>query len=144
MASAVLDKVGVDILSKAKDLQLRATGQTIAFAGFIKVYKEDVDDVKNDDDATILPVMNEREDLKTLAIKPEQHFTEPPPRIFRGQFGQKIGRIGDWIGHQPMPRFCRFCKNATMSNWFPNALCPKTAGGCDSLYGKFIQPLCAI
>ena len=49
MASAVLDKVGVDILSKAKDLQLRATGQTIAFAGFIKVYKEDVDDVKNDD-----------------------------------------------------------------------------------------------
>lgn len=94
MASAVLDKVGVDILSKAKDLQLRATGQTIAFAGFIKVYKEDVDDVKNDDDATILPVMNEREDLKTLAIKPEQHFTEPPPRYSEASLVKKLEELG--------------------------------------------------
>ncbi len=94
MASAVLDKVGVDILSKAKDLQLRATGQTIAFPGFIKVYKEDVDDVKNDDDATILPVMNETEDLKTLAVKAEQHFTEPPPRYSEASLVKKLEELG--------------------------------------------------
>ena len=94
MASAVLDKVGVDILSQTKDLQLRATGQTIAFPGFIKVYKEDVDDVKNDDDATILPLMNEREDVKTLAIKPEQHFTEPPPRYSEASLVKKLEELG--------------------------------------------------
>ena len=44
MESALLDKVAVDIPNADNSLILHATGQTIAFAGFIKVYKEDVDD----------------------------------------------------------------------------------------------------
>ena len=44
MASAVFDKVGIDIPSGDNMITLRATGQTIAFAGFIKAYKEDIDD----------------------------------------------------------------------------------------------------
>lgn len=94
MASAIFDKVGIDIVSQDKMLGLRATGQTVAFAGFIKVYKEDVDDSKGDDDTTILPVMNTGENLTTLDVISEQHFTEPPPRFSEASLVKKLEELG--------------------------------------------------
>lgn len=94
MASALIDKVAVDIPDKAGHLQLRATGQTIAFAGFIKVYKEDIDEDNGEDEEGLLPVMNEKEDLKTLGVHPEQHFTEPPPRFSEASLVKKMEELG--------------------------------------------------
>ncbi len=94
MESAVFDKVGIDIFSSDQMLGLRATGQTIAFAGFIKVYKEDVDDAKGDDDTALLPVMNTGEGLTTLAVLAEQHFTEPPPRFSEASLVKKLEELG--------------------------------------------------
>ena len=94
MESAVLDKVGIDILSDDKVYQLRATGQTIAFPGFIKVYKEDIDDDKGEDDNTLLPIMNQGESLETLAVLAEQHFTEPPPRFSEASLVKKLEELG--------------------------------------------------
>lgn len=94
MESAIFDKVGIDIPSTDGMLGLRATGQTIAFAGFIKAYKEDVDDIKDDDDTTILPVMNEGETLTTLGVVAEQHFTEPPPRFSEASLVKKLEELG--------------------------------------------------
>ena len=93
MASALMDKVGIDIPSIDKKYTLRATGQTIAFAGFIKVYKEDVDDEKEEDSA-LLPPMNEGEDLTTLKVNAEQHFTEPPPRFSEASLVKKLEELG--------------------------------------------------
>ena len=93
MASALMDKVGIDIPSADKKYTLRATGQTIAFPGFIKVYKEDVDDEKEEDSA-LLPPMNEGEDLTTLKINAEQHFTEPPPRFSEASLVKKLEELG--------------------------------------------------
>lgn len=97
MESAVLDKVGVDIPSMDKTLQLRATGQTIAFPGFIKVYKEDIDDKNkdgDDDDNTILPALNTGEGLDTLAVHADQHFTEPPPRFSEASLVKRLEELG--------------------------------------------------
>lgn len=94
MESAVFDKVGVDIPSTDNKLQLRATGQTIAFPGFIKVYKEDIDDDKGDDDSKILPVMNEKESLETLDVRADQHFTEPPPRFTEASLVKRLEELG--------------------------------------------------
>lgn len=94
MESAVLDKVGVDIPAKDGSLQLRATGQTISFAGFIKVYKEDIDDDKDDDDTKLLPIMNEAEALETLGVRADQHFTEPPPRFSEASLVKKLEELG--------------------------------------------------
>ena len=94
MESAVLDKVGVDIPSTDNKFTLRATGQTIAFAGFIKVYKEDIDDDKGENDNALLPPMNEKEDLQTLQVKAEQHFTEPPPRFSEASLVKKLEELG--------------------------------------------------
>ena len=94
MESALLDKVGVDILSTDKVYQLRATGQTIAFPGFIKVYKEDIDDDKGEDDNALLPPMEQGESLETLAVLAEQHFTEPPPRFSEANIVKRLEELG--------------------------------------------------
>ncbi len=94
MESAVLDKVGIDIPADDGSVQLRATGQTISFPGFIKVYKEDIDDAKSEDENTLLPVMNEGEALKTLDVLAEQHFTEPPPRFSEASLVKKLEELG--------------------------------------------------
>jgi DNA topoisomerase-1 len=44
------------------------------------VYLEGQDDTAEDDDDRILPVMNEGDSVKLVALRGTQHFTEPPPR----------------------------------------------------------------
>ena len=94
MESALLDKVGIDIPSQDGKIQLRATGQTIAFPGFIKVYKEDLDDDKGEDDNALLPQMAEGEQLTTKAVHADQHFTEPPPRFSEASLVKKLEELG--------------------------------------------------
>jgi DNA topoisomerase-1 len=61
---------------------LRATGQTVAFDGFLKLYQEGRDDsASEDDDTRRLPQLEAGYDLKTNEVTPNQHFTEPPPRF---------------------------------------------------------------
>ena len=93
MASALLDKVAVDIPSADGSLVLHATGQTIAFAGFIKVYKEDVDDEK-EEEGGLLPLMNRGDALDLMDVKTEQHFTEPPPRYSEASLVKKMEELG--------------------------------------------------
>lgn len=78
MKEAVMDSSSVDI--EAKNYLFRANGSTIKFDGFIKVYTEGRDDGKAPMKESLLPELSKDELLKLLGIKPEQHFTEPPPR----------------------------------------------------------------
>lgn len=93
MENAVLDKVAADIVSKDKKIQFRATGQTVSFPGFIKVYKEDVDDTP-EEDAALLPPMKQGEENSLIKIEPEQHFTEPPPRFSEASLVKKLEELG--------------------------------------------------
>ena len=93
MANALLDKVAVDLISGKGDLTLHATGQTIAFAGFIKLYKEDVDDEKEEED-TLLPVLEKGQKTNLLSVLPTQHFTEPPPRYSEATLVKKMEELG--------------------------------------------------
>ena len=80
MIHATIDTVGVDFECGAGNV-LRATGSTIANPGFMMVYKESVDDVKSDSDERLLPTMQKGDVVTLVRIRPEQHFTEPPPRF---------------------------------------------------------------
>src|SRR5512137_2949649 len=80
MEAAVFDTVAVD-LSAGKGHTLRANGSTLLSPGFLAVYRESFDDVTLDDeDDRRLPALEQGDRVKLLALKPEQHFTEPPPR----------------------------------------------------------------
>ena len=82
MSPAVFDVVSVDIAAGDGYL-FRATGSTVKFQGFLKVYSEGKDDVKapDDEDRPPLPPLTADQALKLLQLLPKQHFTEPPPRF---------------------------------------------------------------
>ncbi|HWE73002.1 MAG TPA: type I DNA topoisomerase [Stellaceae bacterium] len=94
MATALIDQVGVDITSPAGDVMLRATGSTIAFNGYLTLYSEDVDDAEEDEENRRLPPLKERDALDRGEIKPEQHFTQPPPRYSEASLVKKLEELG--------------------------------------------------
>jgi DNA topoisomerase-1 len=85
MMPALFDQTTIDVSAKGKngaDYIFRATGSVPKFDGFLKVYQEgkDQNDEEDEELKHRLPTVTEGEHLRFKAIKPEQHFTEPPPR----------------------------------------------------------------
>jgi DNA topoisomerase I (EC 5.99.1.2) len=75
MAPAVYDTLSVEI--KAGSYQLRASSSQLKFPGYRKVYNDgDEDEVKNP-----IPDLKSGQDVFLQELKPEQHFTQPPPRL---------------------------------------------------------------
>jgi DNA topoisomerase-1 len=59
----------------------RATGRTLLFDGFLKVWQEPEEKAGEDEDEPqALPELAANEPLDLLALIPRQHFTQPPPR----------------------------------------------------------------
>jgi DNA topoisomerase-1 len=83
MAHAVFDTVAVDMLAGSDGPNrhlLRANGSTLIKPGYIAVYQEGRDDAVDDDSDHMLPPMQLGDQVRLVALHPEQHFTEPPPR----------------------------------------------------------------
>lgn len=81
MEKAILDQTALVIEDKGKNI-FRATGSIVAFEGFMKVYLEGKDDVKegDSDEGKLLPNVEKDDAMDLVKINPDQHFTEPPPR----------------------------------------------------------------
>jgi DNA topoisomerase-1 len=96
MAAALLDRVTVDIGSADGVVGLRATGQTVAFDGFLKLYQEGRDDPAGDEDeeTAMLPPLAVGNPLKQRSVTPLQHFTEPPPRYSEASLVKKLEELG--------------------------------------------------
>lgn len=93
MIPATIDTVSVDLT--CQDHRFRATGSTIADPGFITVYQEGSDDTKaSDEEGNLLPPLEEGQLLTLLAIRPEQHFTEPPPRYSEASLVKALEEYG--------------------------------------------------
>ena len=73
-------------MTDGKGQTLRATGSVLAFDGFLKLYREDLDDASDDDDARILPPIAKGDPLKTgkvnrpTSISPSRRRVSPKPR----------------------------------------------------------------
>lgn len=95
METALFDQVGVDIVSEDKQVTLRATGSTMVFDGFMKLYLEGKDDVATDDDEDkLLPPLTEGEVAQAQEVTPNQHFTQPPPRYSEASLVKKLEELG--------------------------------------------------
>jgi len=93
MAPAVFDTVRADIV--AKQYVFRATGSNLKFQGFYAVWPRE-------EDEHLLPVMKVNEQLDLHQLKPEQHFTQPPPRFTEASLikeleEQGIGRPSTYV-----------------------------------------------
>jgi len=95
MSSAELDQVGVDIVAADGRSVLRASGSVLLFDGFLAVYQEDRDDPADDEEGQArLPALSEGETVAQREIKPEQHFTQPPPRYSEASLVKRLEELG--------------------------------------------------
>ena len=93
MVPAVFDQTTIDI--SAGRAELRATGQVIKFPGFLSVYAETVEDAVNEDETgASLPDVKAGDAVKLLETKPEQHFTQPPPRFSEATLVKELEEKG--------------------------------------------------
>src|SRR5713101_5397725 len=98
MLPAVYDQTTIDIA--AGDYTFRATGSVLKFDGYLAVYqaaKEDEEADKGDEadaEGRTLPRVAEGETLRLEKIRPEQHFTEPPPRYTEATLVKELEEKG--------------------------------------------------
>ena len=93
MTPAVFDTVRVDIV--AAQYIFRATGSNLKFPGFYAVWPRE-------EDEKLLPALTAKEVLDLHSLKPEQHFTQPPPRYTEASLikeleEQGIGRPSTYV-----------------------------------------------
>jgi DNA topoisomerase-1 len=97
---AVFDQTTVDIDAKAKHgndvFWFRVTGSVLKFDGFLRVYEESKEG-KDEEDEELkhkLPALEAGQKLTLKELKPEQHFTEPPPRYNEASLVKELEERG--------------------------------------------------
>lgn len=76
MAPAVYDTVTVEITGGG--YVFRASASNLKFPGYLAVYQESENE--EEDEKRAIPEVQEGQELVARGFKPEQHFTQPPPR----------------------------------------------------------------
>jgi DNA topoisomerase-1 len=96
MADARFDQVTIDVEAAAGDnvYGLRASGQTLLFDGFRRVYFEGRDEGPDEDEEARLPELTADQVLRMLEVLPEQHFTQPPPRYTEASLVKALEELG--------------------------------------------------
>ncbi len=83
---------------KAKDdadrHRFRANGSVLVKPGFMAVYQEGQDDAIDDDTDRLLPEIAEGNVIDLVELRPEQHFTEPPPRYTEASLVKTLEEYG--------------------------------------------------
>ncbi len=99
MTPAVFDQTTFDI--EAGSYGFRANGSQMKFSGFLSVYetslvgdKKDEEEEDESEKGKILPLLKEGEPLRVVELKPEQHFTEPPPRYNDASLIRELEELG--------------------------------------------------
>ncbi len=95
---AVFDQTTVDIDAKsgADSFWFRVTGSVLKFDGFLKVYEESREgkDEEAEELKHKLPPLEAGQKLTLRSLKPEQHFTEPPPRYNEASLVKELEERG--------------------------------------------------
>jgi DNA topoisomerase-1 len=139
MADAKLQQTSVQLTYT--DVIAQASGRTIQFAGFIKVYNESSDDTSSEAEV-VLPNLQTGEPVQSISAENLEHHTKPPARYTEASLikqleSDAIGRpstyatIIDTIqnrgyvykqGGALVPRFVAFAVDALLSQNFPNVV----------------------
>lgn len=95
MAVALLDAVSVDI-DAGGAFTFRATGSTVRFPGFMQLYIEGQDAAEDEEkkEEGMLPHLDRGEALGLVSLKPDQHFTQPPPRFTEATLVKALEELG--------------------------------------------------
>ena len=97
MADAQIEKTMVTIENGNSPYKFIANGEVVKFDGFLKVYRESVDDSneeENDSDSRILPDMKKGDALQRREIIATERFTQGPLRYTEASLVHKMEELG--------------------------------------------------
>ena len=97
MADAQFEKTTIEISVNNRDEKFIASGETLIFDGFLKVYMESADDddaTDGESDTNRLPVIKENESLALSECKALQRVTQHPPRYSEAMLVKKLEELG--------------------------------------------------
>ena len=95
MEAAIISQVDIYIESTDKRFTLKATGSTIEFDGFLKVYNDSLDEnIQTSKKENKLPKIEQDEQITLGTVTPTQHFTQPPARYNEASLVKKLEELG--------------------------------------------------
>lgn len=90
MTASIYDTVQVDLVQQ--DVQFRASGSTVKFLGYQKVYNEQAGSSAKKEHQ--LPSLVEGDSVMLTQLKEEQHFTQPPARYSEASLIKILEELG--------------------------------------------------
>ena len=95
MADAEIQKTTVNIAVSGSDEQFVAQGEVVKFDGFIKVYRESVDDEEQlEEESHILPPLKKGMELTRREIQATERFSQGPLRYTEASLVHKLEELG--------------------------------------------------
>lgn len=95
MADAELEKTTVTISVSGREEKFVAVGEVVTFDGFLRVYKESVDEEnESEDEGHLLPPLKVGENLERLEIMATERFTQRPARYTEASLVRKLEELG--------------------------------------------------
>ena len=96
MADAELEKTTATISITGTSETFVATGEVITFDGFLRVYKESLDDdsEQTEDESRLLPPLKKGQPLTSRRITAQERFTQHPPRYTEASLVRKLEELG--------------------------------------------------
>ena len=95
MADADIEKTTITIKMNTTKEEFIAQGEVITFDGFIKVYKESVDDEENNEEfGSILPQTKKGDQLTRREIQATEKFSQGPQRYTEATLVHKMEELG--------------------------------------------------
>lgn len=94
MADAELEKTTVKVGINTTPEQFVAQGEILKFDGFLKVYIEGTDEEDDEESSSMLPPMNQGDQLQVKDITATERFTHHPARYTEASLVKKLEELG--------------------------------------------------
>lgn len=95
MADAQLERTTVTIEVGDSEHAFVATGEVVKFDGFLRVYRESIDDSETEsEESGLLPPLAEGQVVVREEISAQQRFSQPPPRYTEASLVSKLEELG--------------------------------------------------
>ena len=95
MADAQLEKTTAVISVSGSEYQFAATGEVVKFDGFLRLYRESVEESEGDsEESGLLPPMSEGQVLQRQIITAQERFTQAPARYSEASLVHKLEELG--------------------------------------------------
>ena len=95
MADAQLEKTTAVISVSGSEYQFAATGEVVKFDGFLRLYRESVEENEGDsEESSLLPPMSEGQVLQRQIITAQERFTQAPARYSEASLVHKLEELG--------------------------------------------------